>query len=43
MPGNVTPRRFPPPWSLEDKNDPCLIVHYRRKCYSYNRSGRARQ
>jgi len=26
MPAPVTPRRFPPPWSIDEANDACLIV-----------------
>jgi hypothetical protein len=26
MPVEVTPRRFPPPWTVEDHNDACFIV-----------------
>ena len=27
MPAAVTPRRFPPPWTIEEHNDACFIVH----------------
>ena len=23
----MTPRRFPPPWTIEEHNDACFIVH----------------
>src|ERR1700692_2730627 len=26
MPDEVKPRRFPPPWTVEDRNDACFIV-----------------
>jgi hypothetical protein len=26
MPAGLTPRRFPPPWTVEDHNDSCFIV-----------------
>ena len=26
MPDEVKPRRFPPPWTVEDHNDVCFIV-----------------
>jgi hypothetical protein len=28
--GIVEPRRFPPPWSIEEHNDACFIVKDRR-------------
>jgi hypothetical protein len=26
MPSNVSPRRFPPPWTIEEASSECFIV-----------------
>jgi hypothetical protein len=25
MPAGLTPRRFPPPWTIEDHNEACFV------------------
>jgi hypothetical protein len=34
-----SPRRFPPPWSIEEANDACFIVRERPGAGSMSKSG----